>query len=202
MCFAHSGTASESLHVQAGISAGAAAAFAGLADARGLSQVDVAGSGVPEAVAAPSSDRVLDGYTSVKHNRWNRDLPPAVSVRPGEEIQLLCRDALDIGDQARTMTSDGSMTIDLGRIHPLTGPVEIEGAEPGDILEVEILDVSPLVDFGYTTISPALGIFGTLRPEALAPFAPYTEAAQLSDPNPGRVGSAVPQDQAFNSGAA
>ena len=41
------------------------------------------------------------------------------------------------------------MAIDLGRIHPLTGPVHVEGAEPGDILEVEVLDVSPLVDFGY-----------------------------------------------------
>jgi acetamidase/formamidase len=202
MCFAHSATASESLHVQAGISDDAAAAFAGLADAGGLGRVDVAGSGTPEVVATTAGDRVLDGYTTVNHNRWNRDLPAAVRVRPGEEIQLLCRDALDIGDQARTITPDGSMTLDLGRIHPLTGPVEIEGAEPGDILEVEILDVSPLVDFGYTTISPALGIFGTLRPEALAPFAPYTEAAQLSDPNPGRVASAVPEDQPFNSGAA
>jgi acetamidase/formamidase len=202
MCFAHSGTASDSLHVQAGISDAASAAFAGLAATGGLGVVQIAGSGTPEAVAAPRGERVLDGWREVRHNRWNRDLPAAVSVRPGEEIQLLCRDALDIGEQARTITPNGTMTIDLGRIHPLTGPVEIEGAEPGDILEVEILDVSPLVDFGYTTVSPALGIFGTLRPEALAGFAPYTEAAQLSDPNPGRVPSAIPADQPFNTGAA
>ena len=138
MCFAHSGTASDALHVRAEI---------------------------------------------------------AVVVRPGEEIQLLCRDALDIGDQARTMTPDGTMTIDLGHIHPLAGPVYVEGAEPGDVLEVEILDVAPIVDFGYVTISPALGIFGTLRPEPPAGFAPYTEASQLSDPVPGRVPSAVPADQ-------
>jgi acetamidase/formamidase len=201
MCFAHSGTASDALHVQAAIGDEAASAFAGLADARGLGTVDVAGSGTPETVAVPRGDRVLDGYTRVNHNRWNRDLPAAVTVRPGEEIQLLCRDALDIGDQAKTMTPDGTMTIDLGRIHPLTGPVEVEGAEPGDILEVEVLDVSPLVDFGYVTISPALGLFGTLRPEPLAAFAPYTEASQLSDPGPGRVAQAVPEDQPYNSGA-
>jgi acetamidase/formamidase len=202
MCFAHSGTASESLHVQAGISPATAAAFAGLAESGGLSTVNVAGSGTPDAAVAPHGERILDGYRSVNHNRWNRDLPAAITVRPGEEIQLLCRDALDIGDQARTITSDGTMSIDLGRIHPMTGPVEIEGAEPGDILEVEILDVSPLVDFGYTTVSPALGLFGSLRPEALAPFAPYTEASQLSDPSPGRVPSAIPEDQPFNGGAA
>ena len=94
------------------------------------------------------------------------------------------------------------MTLDLGRIHPLTGPVHVEGAEPGDILEVEILDVSPLVDFGYTTVSPALGLFGSLRPEPLAQFAPWTEASQLSDPSAGRVPAAIPADQPYNSGAA
>jgi acetamidase/formamidase len=202
MCFAHSGSASDAFHVQAGISEDAVGAFAELAAVGGLSAVDVAGSGTPDVLAAPHGDRILDGYSRVNHNRWNRDLPAEVSVRPGEEIQLLCRDALDIGDQARSMTADGTMTIDLGRIHPLTGPVHIEGAEPGDILEVEILDVSPLVDFGYTTVSPALGLFGTLRPEALAAFAPYTEASQLSDPNPGRVPSAIPAEQPFGDGAA
>ena len=202
MCFAHSGTASDGLHVQAGIGPAAVSSFTELAQAGGLGTVDVSGSGTPEAVAAPRGDRVLDGYRQVLHNRWNRDLEPAVTVRPGEEIQLLCRDALDIGDQARTLSPDGSMTLDLGRIHPMTGPVHIEGAEPGDILEVEILDVSPLVDFGYTTVSPALGLFGALRPENLAQFAPWMEASQLSDPAPGRVPTAVPEDQPFNTGAA
>jgi len=201
MCFAHSGTASEALHVQAEIGPDVAAAFSELAGAASLASTEVTGSGTPEAVVAPRGERILDGYSRVMHNRWNRDLDAAISVRPGEEVQLLCRDALDIGDQAKTMTADGTMTIDLGRIHPLTGPIHVEGAEPGDILEIEILDVSPLVDFGYVTISPALGLFGTLRPESLAAFAPYTEASQLSDPNPGRVPQAIPEDQPYNSGA-
>ncbi len=98
------------------------------------------------------------GTTRVNHNRWNRDLPAALTVQPGEEVQLLCRDALDIGDQARTLTPDGS-------------------------------------------ISPALGLFGTLRPDALAGFAPYTEASQLSDPYPGRVATAIPEDQPYGTGA-
>src|SRR3954453_4992594 len=186
MCFAHSGTASEALHVQAEIGPEAVAAFTGLTEAGGMTPVDVAGAGTPETLAAPAGDRILDGYHEVNHNRWNRDLAPTVTVRPGEEIQLLCRDALDIGDQARTLTPDGSMTLDLGRIPPLTGPVAVEGAEPGDILEVEILDVSPIVDFGYVTVSPALGMFGSLRPELLAPFSAWTEPSQLSDPAPAR----------------
>jgi acetamidase/formamidase len=202
MCFAHSGTADDALQVQAGVGSEAAKAFSRLAEAEGLTAVNISGSGTPEAVAAPHAEQVLDGFSRVMHNRWNRDLDPMVTVRPGEEIQMLCRDALDIGDQARTLTADGTMALDLGRVHPLTGPVAVDGAQPGDILEVEILDVSPLVDFGYVTVSPALGLFGSLRPETLASFAAWTEPSQLSDRNPGAVPSAIPADQPYNGGAA
>lgn len=72
MCFAHSGTASDALHVQAEIGASAAAAFTELAAAGGLGTLKVAGSGIPGAVAAPDGERVLGGCTRVIHNRWNR----------------------------------------------------------------------------------------------------------------------------------
>jgi len=114
---------------------------------------------------------------------------------------LLCRDALDIGEAARTLTAEGTLTLDLGGVHPLTGPVEVEGAEPGDVLEIEVLDVSPLVDFGYVVISPALGLFGSLRPHVAASLSAFTEASQLSDPTPGPAAGAIPEDQPFNSGA-
>jgi acetamidase/formamidase len=199
MCFVHSGSG---LVQRAVVGEAAAAAFSGVAAGDwSMGGMDVAGSGAPDVTAGPGGERVLDGYRQVLQSRWNRDLPPAAVVRPGEVIQLLCRDALDIGEAARTLTPEGSLTVDLGGVHPLTGPVEVEGAEPGDILEVEVLDVSPLVDFGYVVISPALGLFGSLRPDVLAPLTQFTEASQLSDPNPGRVPGAVPADQPYNSGA-
>jgi len=158
--------------------------------------------GRPQATVRAAPDAiVLDGFSRVLHNRWNQDLPPMARVRQGEAVQFLCRDALDIGEAARTLTPEGVLTLDLGKIHPLTGPVAVEGAEPGDILEVEVLDVSPLVDFGYVVISPVLGLFGGLRPDLLAPTHQFTEASQLSDPSPGRVPTAIPEDQPFNSGA-
>jgi acetamidase/formamidase len=206
MCFVHSGNPG-SLMRRTAVSTAAASAFWSVSDAAGGGPLaageplDVAGSGSPEVTAGAGSRPVLDGFGQVLHNRWNRDLPPAVTVRPGEEIQLLCRDALDIGEAARTLTPDGILTLDLSGVHPLTGPVEVEGAEPGDILEVEVLDVSPLVDFGYAAISPGLGMFGSLRPDVLAPLTQFTEASQISDPNPGQVPGIVPQDQPYNSGA-
>jgi acetamidase/formamidase len=203
MCFIHSGSAGGvSLAQRAALGEAAAAAFSGVAAGTwSVGGMDVAGSGSPDVAAGPAGAPVLDGYSRVLHNRWNRDLPPAAVVRPGQVIQLLCRDALDIGEAARSLTPDGSLTLDLGGVHPLTGPVEVEGAEPGDILEVEVLDVSPLVDFGYVVISPALGLFGSLRPHVAAPLASFTEASQLSDPTPGRAAGAIPEDQPYNSGA-
>jgi acetamidase/formamidase len=204
MCFVHSGMkgggeVGGGLVQRAAIGEAAAAAFSGVTAGTWSTGMDVAGSGSPDVVAG--AERVLDGYREVLHNRWNRDLPPAATVRPGEVIQLLCRDALDIGEAARSLTPERSLTLDLGGVHPLTGPVEVEGAEPGDILEVEVLDVSPLVDFGYVVISPALGLFGSLRPHVAAPLANFTEASQFSDPTPGPAAGAIPENQPYNSGA-
>jgi acetamidase/formamidase len=200
MCFVHSGGVGGGLVQQTMIGGAAATAFSAVAGGGPIGGMAVAG-GAPDVVAGPGGARVLDGFGQVLHNRWNRDLPPAAVVRPGEVIQLLCRDALDIGEAARTLTPEGSLTIDLAGVHPMTGPVEVEGAEPGDILEVEVLDVSPLVDFGYVVIGPALGMFGSLRPDVLAPFTAFTEPSQISDPSVGPVAGAIPAGQPFNSGA-
>jgi acetamidase/formamidase len=200
MCFAHSGNG---LLRQTAIGPAAAAAFWSVSEGGGggSAPLDVPGSGTPATTAGPGDPRVLDGFGQVLHNRWNRDLPAAATVQPGEEIQLLCRDALDIGEAARTLTADGILTLDLSGVHPLTGPVEVAGAEPGDIVEVEVLDVAPLVDFGYAAITPGLGMFGSLRPDTLAPFTVFTEPSQISDPSPGTVPGAIPADQPYNSGA-
>jgi acetamidase/formamidase len=168
--------------------------------AAGVSKLDLV---VAQAAGNPPSGsvRTIDGFSKVLHNRFNQDIPGVATVREGEAIQFLCRDALDIGAAAKTLKPDGILTLDLAKVHPLTGPVEIEGAEPGDVLEVEIVDVAPLVDFGYVTIGPALGLFGGLRPDLLAPFHQFSEASQLSDPTPGKIPGAIPEDQPFNSGA-
>src|SRR5437870_3584870 len=188
MCFVHSDSvASSTTLVQpTPVSAAIAAAFASASSELAGVAVEgriVPGMGDPDAViVAPATGpaQTIDGFSRTLHNRWNRDLPPVATVPQGMVVQFLCRDALDIGETARTLTADGVLTLDLGLIHPLTGPVAIEGAEPGDILEVEVVEVAPLVDFGYVVISPALGLFGALRPDLLSPLAAFTEASQLS----------------------
>lgn len=212
MCFIHSDhlLSRRQFIQQVSVGAAAAAAIAGVGArlASAGEGVRAPGVGRPDVVVAaggsldpPGDPLTIDGFSKVLQNRWNQDIPAVATVREGQAVQFLCRDALDIGTAAMTLTPDGVLTADLGKVHPLTGPVEVEGAKPGDILEVEVLDVAPLVDFGYVVIHPALGLFGSLRPDLLAPFNQFTEASQLSDPAAGLVPSAIPADQPFNSGA-
>jgi hypothetical protein len=64
------------------------------------------GVGKPEVVARPDG-QTIDGFSKVLHNRWNRDLPSVAKARQGEAVQFLCRDALDRGAAARTLTPEG-----------------------------------------------------------------------------------------------
>jgi formamidase len=99
------------------------------------------------------------------HNRWHPDIAPILTVNPGETVVLETRDALD-GAVSPAMTSADLHRVDLNLVHPLTGPVFVNGAEPGDLLEVHILDIAPQ-PFGFTTIVPG---FGFLRDFFPTPF--------------------------------
>ena len=202
MCFIHSDISRRTFIEQVSLGAVAAATIAGVGSRLAAASEGVAAPGVrrPDVIVAQAPPgaagaKTIDGFSKVLHNRFNQDIPPVLTVREGEAVQFLCRDALDIGTAARTLTPNGILTLDLAKVHPLTGPVSVEGAEPGDVLEVEIVDVAPLVDFGYVTITPVLGLFGSLQPDILAPFHAFTEASQLSDPSPGKVTGAIPEDQ-------
>jgi len=99
------------------------------------------------------------------HNRWHPDIAPILTVNPGETVVLETRDAFD-GAVTPAMTSADLHRVDLNLVHPLTGPIFVNGAEPGDLLEVHILDIAPQ-PFGFTTIVPG---FGFLREFFPTPF--------------------------------
>ena len=71
------------------------------------------------------------------HNRWHPELEPVARVAPGDVVTLETRDGLD-GQLTRASTHVDCGRFDDGRAHPLTGPVFVNGAEPGDVLEVEL----------------------------------------------------------------
>jgi len=99
------------------------------------------------------------------HNRWHPDIAPVIRCEAGDEVVLETRDAFD-GQMGPDATLDTVAAPNLDVVHPLTGPVYVEGAEPGDLLEVEILDVEP-DRYGYTVQVPG---FGFLRDDFPDPF--------------------------------
>jgi formamidase len=99
------------------------------------------------------------------HNRWHPDIPPVLSADPGDAVTLETRDAFD-GAITPDTAADDLHRADLNIVHPLTGPVFVNGAEPGDLLEVHIVEITPQ-PFAFTTIVPG---FGFLRDFFPTPF--------------------------------
>ena len=99
------------------------------------------------------------------HNRWHPDIPPILRVDPGDEVILETRDALD-GQLTPASSSADAGRVNLNVVHPLTGPVYVNGAEPGDLLEVKILEVEPAT-WGFTCQIPG---FGFLREHFTEPY--------------------------------
>jgi acetamidase/formamidase len=95
------------------------------------------------------------------HQEWNNALPPRLEIEPGDTVTFETRDAANL---YYTPASTSADVLGRGpfRGHPLTGPVRMRGARPGDTLVVEILDVRPNAPFGWTAIRPGRG----LLPEA------------------------------------
>jgi len=97
------------------------------------------------------------------HNRWHPDIPPIVRCEPGDEVVLDTRDAFD-GQMGRQATLATVAAPNLDVVHPLTGPVYVEGAQPGDLLEVEIVEVVP-DSYGYTVQVPGFGFLRDVFPD-------------------------------------
>src|SRR5437660_4365742 len=74
------------------------------------------------------------------HNRYHPDIAPVAEVGEGEEIALEPRDALD-GQIKPGMRGADLASIEAGVVHPLTGPVFVKVAQPGDMLEIEFTDI-------------------------------------------------------------
>ena len=97
------------------------------------------------------------------HNRWHPDIPPLIEVDPGEEVVLETRDASDCQIKPGMTVAD-LHNLDPKVAHPLTGPVHIKGAKPGDLLEIEYLDIIPQ-PCGWTRNRPGAGFLRDLFTE-------------------------------------
>jgi len=116
------------------------------------------------------------------HYEWNNALTPRLRIEPGDTVVFETRDAAD-GYYSVASTHADVLARGPFRGHPLTGPVAVAGARPGDTLVVEILEVKPRAPFGWTAIRPGRG----LLPEADFPK-PFLQLWDLSDGTHARMG--------------
>lgn len=97
------------------------------------------------------------------HLSWDRSVEPVVRVASGDEVEF---DALDAscGQITATSTVGDLAALDFARVDQVCGPVFVEGAEPGDTLEVELLEFEP-GDWGWTASIPGFGLLADEFPE-------------------------------------
>ncbi|MCU4926792.1 acetamidase/formamidase family protein [Halobacteria archaeon AArc-dxtr1] len=150
-----------------------------------------------------ATDLVIDHHISATegdcHTSWSRDHDPVRTVEPGDVVRFDCLDATG-GQLDPDATVADVATVDTDRVHTLTGPVAVAGASPGDVLEVEILDIEHR-GWGYTLVLPGAAELGLLADEFPEPALHIWDvedgAAQFVDgievpaaPFPGTVGVA------------
>lgn len=89
------------------------------------------------------------------HNRWNKDILPILRINSNDTVTIETREASDRHFTPKSTSKDAENR-DLSKVHPLTGPIYIEEAEPGDILQIDIIKYE-LEDWGWTIISKGRG---------------------------------------------
>lgn len=90
------------------------------------------------------------------HLVWDNSIPPVKRVKSGEIVNFQCIDASN-GQVTSNSTVDAIAQFDTTRLDQVNGPVYVEEAEPGDVLEIEVLDVETDV-WGWTAIIPGFGL--------------------------------------------
>jgi formamidase len=108
---------------------------------------------MPETLLPVDLDAAPADQPAPLHNRWHPDIPPVASVRPGAVFRVECLDWTG-GQIGNNDSANDVRDVDLLQVHYLSGPIRVEGAQPGDLLVVDILDVGPLrgMPWGFTGI--------------------------------------------------
>jgi acetamidase/formamidase len=148
------------------------------------------------------------------HYAWDNALPPLLEIDPGDEVTFATRDAADGYYRPDSTAEDVRRRVFPG--HPLTGPVLVRGARPGDVLEVEIREVTP-GPFGWTAIMPGRGLLpndfaepylhkwdldgrdrAVLRPGVEVPLAPFCGILGVALAEPGPHSTMPPRQNGGN----
>ncbi|MCR8984186.1 acetamidase/formamidase family protein [Brevibacillus laterosporus] len=98
---------------------------------------------MPEVLFQVDLNKPMEDQVTPGHNRWHPDIPATVSVNPGAVFRMECKDWTD-GQIVNNDDPSDIRDVNLNRIHVLSGPVWVNGAKPGDLLVVDILDIGAI----------------------------------------------------------
>jgi acetamidase/formamidase len=97
------------------------------------------------------------------HHAWDNSLPPAIEIESGDIVHCET-DEVSSGQVTPGCDAAVFASLDFSRLYPLAGPIFVKGAEPGDVLEVEILRMQTL-DWGWAGLLPGLGLLAADFPD-------------------------------------
>ena len=148
------------------------------------------------------------------HAFWDNTHPPRLRIQPGDTVVFETLEA-SANQILATSTTEVLHTISFDPIHPLTGPVYVEGAEPGDALEVEIISLehkgwgwnAVLVDFGllpedfrepYLHLYRVSDAYSEFNPDIHIPYEPFCGTMGVAPREAGRFDTIPPRENGGN----
>jgi acetamidase/formamidase len=152
-----------------------------------------------------------------QHDRWDHSLSPALEIDPGETV-IFETPEITNGQLSPSSTSADLGTLDFGQIHQIAGPVAIRGAEPGDTLVVEVIDIVPK-SWAWTGVIPGFGLLAedeafqtpylhlwdltkgsktTFKPGIEIPFEPFCGVMGVAPDEPGALVTVPPRRNGGN----
>ena len=111
----------------------------------------------------PATGRTIHIHRNQWHLAWDSSIPPIATIQSGEVVSFDLLDA-SCGQILRDSSVEAISALDFSQVDQVNGPIYIEGAAPGDTLEVEFLDLQP-ADWGWTAIIPGFGLLADEFPE-------------------------------------
>ena len=152
---------------------------------------------------------------NVTHAFWDQSIEPRLEIAPGDTVVIECQEATG-GQITPDSESDIVARLDSSRIHALTGPIFVKGARPGDVLEIDIVDMQHK-GWGWSAHLPGFGLladdfgfpylqhwnlqgdrcFSDPMPGITLPYEPHPGCVGVAPQEPGRLHTTPPR---FNGG--
>ncbi|MGJ3244039.1 MAG: acetamidase/formamidase family protein [Opitutales bacterium] len=147
------------------------------------------------------------------HACWDNSLEPRLRIQSGDTVVFETLEAA--GQITPDWTTADLAHVDSDKVHALTGPVTVEGAEPGDSLAIEILDLKHK-GWGWSAVIPGFGLLADEFPDPFLhhvslegdtcrfaegvelPFEPFCGCMGVAPAEPGRLGTIPPRRNGGN----